>query len=211
MFSSFLFHFRWHYRCYIIWNPKELHLSSPTVCDGVRVAHLFSFVCLVSCVFNVSSFSGLSILDCHFDQYIQEIRPMDTTPTTWQFGLVLDTGVSNNHHTKWPKSYVIILDILVYVGIWVILCDDCYKFLRYWMETISFYVVGVVSIGRISWMYWSKWQYVLSSVLWCPLLFPYKNDIRFVLTPSCLLMPYLWCVCIMVSNTSWLDEQKRED
>jgi hypothetical protein len=41
----------------------------------VRVTHLFSFlcfvfcfgcVCLVSCVLNVSSFSGLSILDCHF-------------------------------------------------------------------------------------------------------------------------------------------------
>jgi hypothetical protein len=51
--------------------------------------------------------------------------------------------------------------------------------------------------------YYSSHIYVLSSVLWCPLLFPYKNDIRFVLTPSCLMMSYLWCLCIMVSNTSW--------
>jgi len=48
-------------------------LVHPRVLDGVRVAHLFSFlrcvfyfVCLrpVSCVPNVASFSGLSILDC---------------------------------------------------------------------------------------------------------------------------------------------------
>jgi hypothetical protein len=29
-------------------------------------------------------------------------------------------------------------------------------------------------------------HYVLSSVLWCPLRFPHKNDVRFVFAPSCL-------------------------
>jgi hypothetical protein len=30
------------------------------------------------------------------------------------------------------------------------------------------------------------WRCVLSSVLWCPLRFPHKNDVRFVFTSSCL-------------------------
>ena len=51
------------------------HLGSPPVFGGVYVAHIFSFLycvicfaCLrpVSCVPNISSFSGLSILDCSF-------------------------------------------------------------------------------------------------------------------------------------------------
>jgi hypothetical protein len=37
--------------------------------------------------------------------------------------------------------------------------------------------------------------YVLSSVLWCPLRFPHKNDVRFVFTSSCV------CLRIVVSNT----------
>ena len=51
------------------------HLGSPPVFGGVRVAHLFSFLCCVvlfcfvclrleSCVNGVASVSGLSILDC---------------------------------------------------------------------------------------------------------------------------------------------------
>jgi hypothetical protein len=42
-----------------------LHLGSPPVLGWVRVAHLFSFLCClhpVSCVPNVVSVSGLSIL-----------------------------------------------------------------------------------------------------------------------------------------------------
>jgi hypothetical protein len=48
--------------------------------------------------------------------------------------------------------------------------------------------------------------YVLSSMLWCPLRFPHKNDLRFVFTSSCLCEPscliYVICVClrIVVSN-----------
>ena len=48
--------------------------------------------------------------------------------------------------------------------------------------------------------------YVLSSVLWCPLRFPHKNDVRFVFTSSCLLkdscLIYIIYVClrIVVSN-----------
>jgi len=62
------------------------------------------------------------------------------------------------------------LDMLVYGGIWVILYDDCYRPLCYWMETMLFYVAGVISIGRISWMYWSYVLdvlvvYVMGSVL----------------------------------------------
>ena len=48
------------------------HLSSPSVFGGVRVTHLFTFLCCVlfclssSCVPNVASVSGLSILDLPF-------------------------------------------------------------------------------------------------------------------------------------------------
>ena len=41
--------------------------------------------------------------------------------------------------------------------------------------------------------------YVLSSVLWCPLRFPHKNDVRFVFTSSCFawcLMSYLRDLCL---------------
>jgi hypothetical protein len=50
--------------------------------------------------------------------------------------------------------------------------------------------------------------YVLSSVLWCPLGIPHKNDVRFVFTSSCLYnsacLIYVFCVClcIVVSNTN---------
>jgi hypothetical protein len=46
----------------------------------------------------------------------------------------------------------------------------------------------------------------LSSVLWCPVRFPHKNDVWFVFTFSCLLedscLIYVICVClrIVVSN-----------
>ena len=46
--------------------------------------------------------------------------------------------------------------------------------------------------------------YVLSSVLWCPLRFPHKNDVRFVFTSSAVVcLIYVICVClrIVVSNT----------
>jgi hypothetical protein len=45
----------------------------------------------------------------------------------WQYGLLLDLRVNNNHNAKWLKSCVIILGILVHIGIWVIVCDDCYQ------------------------------------------------------------------------------------
>jgi hypothetical protein len=42
--------------------------------------------------------------------------------------------------------------------------------------------------------------YVLSSLLWCPLRFPHKNDVRFVFTFSCLLegwcLIYVICICL---------------
>jgi hypothetical protein len=51
-------------------------MGSPSIFVGVSVAHLFSFlccvsclVCLVSCVPNAASFSGLSILDCPFTEF----------------------------------------------------------------------------------------------------------------------------------------------
>ena len=44
--------------------------------------------------------------------------------------------------------------------------------------------------------------YVLSSVLWCPLRFPHKNDVRFVFTSSCLqegsCLIYVICVCLCI-------------
>ena len=57
-------------------EPGTLTQNHP-VFGGVRVAHLFSFlccvmllclvyVCPVSCVLNVASFSGLFNRDCHF-------------------------------------------------------------------------------------------------------------------------------------------------
>ena len=59
----------------VSYKMQELHkhLGSPPVLSGVHVADLFSFLCCVfcfvclhpvSCVPNVASFSGLSILDC---------------------------------------------------------------------------------------------------------------------------------------------------
>jgi hypothetical protein len=46
-------------------------------------------------------------------------------------------------------------------------------------------------------------HYGLSSVLWCPLRYPHKNDVRFVFTSSCSCLIYVICVClcIVVSNT----------
>jgi hypothetical protein len=42
--------------------------------------------------------------------------------------------------------------------------------------------------------------YVFSSVLWCPLRFPHKNDVRFVFTSSCLYegwcLIYVICICL---------------
>jgi hypothetical protein len=49
--------------------------------------------------------------------------------------------------------------------------------------------------------------YVLSSVLWCLLRFPYKTDVKCVFTSSCLLAGvcniYVICIClrIVLSNT----------
>ena len=40
--------------------------------------------------------------------------------------------------------------------------------------------------------------YVLSSVLWCPLRFPHKTDVRFVLAG--VFMPYLCFFCLFVSS-----------
>ena len=68
----------------------------------------------------------------------------------WQYGLLLDQRVRNNHNAKWLKSCVIILGILVHIGIWVIVCDDCYRPLCYWMETILFCEAGVVFIGLVT-------------------------------------------------------------
>jgi hypothetical protein len=48
--------------------------------------------------------------------------------------------------------------------------------------------------------------YVLSSVMWCPLLLLHRNDIRFVFTSSCLwegsclINVVCACLCIVVSN-----------
>ena len=47
-------------------------------------------------------------------------------------------------------------------------------------------------------------------MLWCPLRFPQKNDVRFDFTPSCLLegscLIFRICVClhIVLSNTSYI-------
>jgi hypothetical protein len=49
--------------------------------------------------------------------------------------------------------------------------------------------------------------YVISSVLWCPLRFSNKTDVRFVFTSgclwegSCLIHIICVCLCIVVSNT----------
>ena len=44
--------------------------------------------------------------------------------------------------------------------------------------------------------------YVLSSLLWCPLRFPHKDDVRFIFISSCLLegscLIYLTCVCLHI-------------
>ena len=44
--------------------------------------------------------------------------------------------------------------------------------------------------------------YVLSFVLWCPIRFPHKNDVRFVCTSSCLhdvsCLIYVICVCLRI-------------
>jgi len=40
--------------------------------------------------------------------------------------------------------------------------------------------------------------YVLSSVLWCPLRFPHKTDVRFVLAG--VLVSYLNCLCLFVDS-----------
>jgi hypothetical protein len=47
--------------------------------------------------------------------------------------------------------------------------------------------------------------YVLSSVLWCLIRFPHKNDVRFVFISSCLyegscLIIFGVCLCIVMSN-----------
>ena len=48
-------------------------------------------------------------------------------------------------------------------------------------------------------------RYVLSSMMWCPLRFPHKNDVRFVFTSSCLqessCLIYVVCLRIVVSYT----------
>ena len=46
--------------------------------------------------------------------------------------------------------------------------------------------------------------YVLSSVLWCPLRFPHKNDVRFVFISSCHVLFTLFVfVCIKWFSTQW--------
>jgi len=82
-FISFLYHRQDFYLTIYVSNSmvsikkQEMltlceHLGSPPVFGGVLVAHLFSFLCVVyflrpvSCVPNVASVSGLSILDCSF-------------------------------------------------------------------------------------------------------------------------------------------------
>ena len=42
--------------------------------------------------------------------------------------------------------------------------------------------------------------YFLSFVLWCPLRFPHKSDVRFIL-PPCLIYVSCVCFCIVMSNT----------
>jgi hypothetical protein len=74
---------------------------------------------------------------------------------------------------------------------WVLCCDVLLCVLRSeFCVVMSYYV-----------------SYVLSSVLWCPLQFPHKNEVRFVFTSSCLkegsFLIYVICVClrIVLSNT----------
>ena len=60
--------------CCVFGGIRVAHLFSFLCCvfGGIRVAHLFSFLCclfflcLVSCVLNVASVSGLSFLDWPF-------------------------------------------------------------------------------------------------------------------------------------------------
>ena len=81
-----------------------------------------------------------------------------------------------------------------------------YSFAFSWHETHFPFCVGRHSFYTTTgclfrFLCWSiMCLYVLSSVLWCPLRFPYKNDVRFVFTSSCL---YVICVCLhrVVSNT----------
>ena len=45
-------------------------------------------------------------------------------------------------------------------------------------------------------------SYVLSSMLWCPLRFQHKNNVRFVFSSSCLkegsCLIYVTCVCLRI-------------
>jgi hypothetical protein len=71
----------------------------------------------------------------------------------------------------------------------------------------SFLVVCALAIFFSFLCYPIIFLYVLGSVLWCPLRFPHKNDIRFVFISRCLYegscLIYVICVClrIVVSNT----------
>ena len=54
--------------------------------------------------------------------------------------------------------------------------------------------------------------YGLSSVLWCPLRFPHKNDVQFIFTSSCfcrrahVLLCFCVCLWILMPDVYWLYE-----
>jgi hypothetical protein len=73
--------------------------------------------------------------------------------------------------------------------------DDFFKNSTWLFVLLIFFFGSILSI------------YVLTSVLWCPLRFPHKNDVRSSLPPifckeeSCLINVICVCLCIVVSNT----------
>ena len=76
--------------------------------------------------------------------------------------------------------------------------------LREHMSSPSFFFCGGVCVLLYVLCCPDMCHYILSSVLWSPLRFPYKNDVRFVFTPSwlyeglCLI--YIICVCFAHSG-----------
>ena len=66
---------------------------------------------------------------------------------------------------------------------------------------LSIYLVGSVLLIFLVFLCCPiMYLYILSSVLWCPLRFPNRNDVQFVITFSCLeessCLIYVICICL---------------
>jgi hypothetical protein len=137
-------------------------LSSPPVFSGVRMTRsLVLYICFVDrCFFLCFLFWPLWCL-FFLDIHILNLQTLHILYRYLYWFLVWCLATSESYFSNSYSNKRIWVHPRFFVGIRV-------------AQLLSFWCCPIMCL------------YVMGSVLWCPLRFPHKNDVRFVFTSSCL-------------------------